>query len=330
MPGSTLSVIIPAYRAGPYLERCLEAVARTLGAGDEIVVVADGESDGGWRIASRYGARVVELPARSGPARARNAGAEAARGELLLFIDADVVVAEGTLERVRRVLSAADAPDAVFGSYDDAPASPDLLSQYRNLLHHWVHQNAREDATTFFSACGALPRSTFLALGGFRPIAMEDIDLGYRLTQAGGRIRLDKGLQVKHLKRWRPINLITTDTIDRAMAWTLLLLEHRGRVRQDLNLKSEARASLILLFCFLCATAAAPFAPVAWVPAIGCLAGFLAENRALYGFLLAKRGGPFVLGAIPWHMVYYACGGVGFALGCAAHLARSGRRAGSA
>jgi glycosyltransferase involved in cell wall biosynthesis len=334
MAEPTVSVIVPAYEAGPYLLRCLRSLAAARPSPTEVIVVADGESDGAWRIAPDHGARVVQLPTRRGAAPARNAGAEVAIGEILLFIDADVAVSRDTIGRVQAIFAAAGAPDAVFGSYDDSPAEPDVLSQYRNLLHHHVHQSGHEDASTFFSACGA-----FRNVGGFRSVAIEDVDLGYRLSHSGYRIRLDKTLQVKHLKRWRPLRLIKTDTIDRALSWTLLLLENPSRFRDDLNLRREGRASLIVLFILMLLLGAAMIAPTragwslgSWLTWAGaCLSAlsiFCWLNRVFYRFLLRRRGAWFLIAAFPWHMVYYLCGGTGFVLGCVTHLWRQWRTAG--
>ena len=67
-----------------------------------------------------------------------------------------------------------------------------FVSQYKNLFHHFVHQDASGTATSFWAGCGAIRRDIFLRLGGFntaykRP-SIEDIELGYRLTRAGHRI----------------------------------------------------------------------------------------------------------------------------------------------
>ena len=56
---------------------------------------------------------------------------------------------------------------AVFGSYDLPPRSPNVLSQYRNLFHHFVHQTSNDRATTFWAGCGAVKASAFRAMDGF-------------------------------------------------------------------------------------------------------------------------------------------------------------------
>ena len=56
---------------------------------------------------------------------------------------------------------------AVLGSYDDRPPASGLVARYRNLLHHFVHQRSRREATTFWTGLGAVRRDAFAALGGF-------------------------------------------------------------------------------------------------------------------------------------------------------------------
>jgi cellulose synthase/poly-beta-1,6-N-acetylglucosamine synthase-like glycosyltransferase len=178
-------------------------------------------------------------------------GARDAAGDVVFFIDADVCIHRDALSRV--VLRFATEPDvqAVIGSYDDSPQEQDVLSMYRNLMHRYVHQNGRQEATTFWSGCGAIRRDLFLAFGGFdegygRP-AIEDIELGYRLHSAGHKIVLDHALEVKHLKCWRFLNLLKTDVFDRGIPWTELILRD-GRMPNDLNVQTSQRVSVALAF----------------------------------------------------------------------------------
>jgi hypothetical protein len=161
-----------------------------------------------------------------------------------------VCVHSDTLARVVARFAGDPGLDAVIGSYDDAPASPDLLSQYRNLMHCYTHQNSSRQASTFWSGCGAVKREVFLAVGGFdasylRP-AIEDIELGYRMAAAGARIELDPEILCKHLKRWSLQDIVRTDVMRRAIPWTLLILR-AGRMPNDLNLRWHQRASVALV-----------------------------------------------------------------------------------
>jgi len=153
-------------------------------------------------------------------------GVGASSGEFLVFIDADVVVRPDTLSAVVQHLVDEPGLDAIFGSYDQEPAHPGWVSQYRNLLHHYVHQTSRGDAQTFWTGCGAVRRSSFERIGGFdsRWRYMHDVELGYRMRGAGMRIRLAHSIQVKHLKRWTFLGMLRTDIFGRGIPWTRLLL----------------------------------------------------------------------------------------------------------
>jgi len=87
-----LSVIIPVYNRGENLRRCLASLEKALPAPIEIIVVADGEGYGLCRIAEVFNVRLLKIEGPGGPARARNMGAEIARGEIFLFLDSDVSI----------------------------------------------------------------------------------------------------------------------------------------------------------------------------------------------------------------------------------------------
>lgn len=324
-PRLTISVVIPVHRGGPDFQRCLSALTRAVPPPGEIIVVANGDTDGSGQIAEESGARVLRVAAPCGPAQARNLGARSARGEILFFVDADVAIPMDAMHRMASAFTREPGVAAVIGSYDDEPAAPNFLSQYKNLFHHYVHQTAREEASTFWGACGAMRREVFLALGGFdetyRDPSVEDIELGYRLKQAGLKIRLDKALQVKHLKRWAAGSLLKTDFLHRALPWSELILRDR-RFVNDLNLRHSSRVSVILTFGLLAALVGAW-----WGGGFLALAGalgvsLLALNLPLYRFFHRKRGLRFALQTIPWHWLYYLYSGLAFTVGVTRSLSR--------
>jgi glycosyltransferase involved in cell wall biosynthesis len=316
-PLPTVSAIVPVFDGRHYLERSLPALTRALG-GEllELLVVDDGSTDGSGEFAASLGARLLHTGGRLGPGAARNLGAAQARGEVLWLVDADVVVHDDAPRRVRerfaRVL--ADASEkrplvALFGSYDDAPPERNFASRYMNLRHHWTHQQAGGEASTFWAGCGAVRRDAYLAAGGFdarrfaRP-SIEDIELGYRLCDAGGRIELDPALQGTHLKRWRLREALETDVFRRAVPWARLLLA-RPASQAELNVSpvERARAALAGVVALLAALAVVGAAPL-WAPVVALVAAGLANAPLLRFF--ARRGGPwFALRALVYHQLYY-------------------------
>ena len=310
-----ISIIVPAYNAAGTIRKCLDALLATLGPQSEIVVVDDGSTDDTAALAEATGARVLRLAGNQGPGAARNHGARAARGAVLLFVDSDVAVAPDAIVRAHRALAETDAA-AVFGSYDDRPEAPGLVSQFRNLLHHWVHQHASREAFTFWAGLGAMRRSVFEAAGGFDergPAAvLEDVELGHRVCAAGHRIVLDPGMQGSHLKRWTLGSMIRTDLLHRAIPWGRLLLAG-GPIERDLNLTMGQRASVALTGVIGGALVLAIWWPRLLAVAAGALGVIILLNRDFYDFLARARGAVFALASIPVHLVHFACGGAGFA-----------------
>jgi glycosyltransferase involved in cell wall biosynthesis len=249
-----ITVIIPAYNAAGYLRECLEHLARST-VSHECIVVDDGSTDDTATVARSFGAAVMQTPkSRCGPARARNIAAPSAKGEILFFIDADVCVYPETLTRVLDAFQQDPELDALIGSYDSSPSQRDFLSQYKNLMHCFVHQGARREACTFWSGCGAIRKHVFLEHSGFdesygRP-AIEDIELGYRLFRARRKLILDSSLLVKHQKAWSFFGLVKTDILDRGVPWTELILRDRN-MPNDLNLQLSQRVSTALMFILL-------------------------------------------------------------------------------
>ncbi|KPQ37359.1 MAG: Glycosyltransferase [Phormidesmis priestleyi Ana] len=334
-----ISLVIPVYNGGEAFRRCLDSLRRWIHPQDlaagrvEIIVVADGDSDGSWRLAEEFGAQVIRLDHAGGPARARNIGANAAKGNILFFVDADVEILPDTLSQV--VASFYEAPElaALIGSYDDAPGAPNFLSQYKNLFHHYTHQTACLDASTFWGACGAIRRSVFERVGGFdesyRKPCIEDIELGYRLKQAGHTIHLRKDIQVKHLKKWTPFSLLRADVFYRALPWMALLLQVRQahpaqyeRFTSDLNLKWNSRISVMLVYVLLLCIAISPWFGVAGILAMAFGLALLLINLPVYRFFRRKRGWLFALRTVPWHWLYFFYSGMAYAVTLVRHQLR--------
>jgi glycosyltransferase involved in cell wall biosynthesis len=328
-PAPSISVIIPVYNGAAFLRSCLEAVSATDYPSHECIVVDDGSTDDSRTIAAQFPMtlRAVEISdGPRGPAYARNRGAELARGEILFFVDADVVVARGALRRLAKTFSEQPAVAAVFGSYDATPAATGLVSQYRNLLHHFVHQNGNPDASTFWAGCGAIRQKVFERVGGFdarrfpRP-SIEDIELGYRLKALGDLILLDKELQATHLKRWTFYSMIRTDVVCRAVPWSRLILQTRN-MPADLNLKVGQRASFVLAV-FACVFLLLSAARLEWLaPSAAAVLGVVALNRNLYTFFFRRGGLLFAAGCVLLHLLYYLYSGLSYFYVCAENQLR--------
>ena len=318
----TISVIIPVYNGGESFRQCLSSLGQSSHPPDEVIVVADGDTDGSGQMAAAWGAKVFRYKTAGGPARARNRGASLATGDILFFVDADVTVGPDTLAQVEQAFQHDATLAALIGSYDDQPGADNFLSQYKNLLHHYTHQVGREEASTFWGACGAVRAEVFRAVGGFderyRKPCVEDIELGYRLKAAGYSLRLCKHIQVKHLKCWQPLSLLRAEVLYRALPWTELILDQRQPMN-DLNLDRANRYSVVLSFALVGSLGLGVLFPPLWIVSLLAMVGLWAINWRVYHFFYQKRGWLFALRAVPWHWFYFLYGGGAFAYGLAAY-----------
>ena len=313
-----ISLIITAHCSGQTLNACLDNAAKIQPPPREVIVTIDGADPAVVDAANAHGFRIISNPTAPGVSATRNSGAKAATGDIIVFADSDVLLPGNYIGRLSQAFADHPEASAVIGSYDDQPAAPGLVSRYRNLLHHYTHQHGSPDAQTFWAGCGAVRRTAFEQLGGFdesyRRPSVEDIELGYRLRQAGHRIRLVPDWQVKHLKQWRLRDLIVTDVGRRAIPWTKLLRREK-RLDDDLNIDRSSRLSAALLCSGACLLPLGFF----WRPAFFLAAVLLvlatALNWAFYRFLARRGGWGFAIRAIPLHWLYFFGATFGFVLG---------------
>jgi GT2 family glycosyltransferase len=280
---TNLSVVIPATDRPASLDRAVAAARRASRPSDELIV--------------------VDRPRNSGPAAARNRGAAEATGDVLVFVDADVEVHADAFDRIRAAFD--EAPDLVglFGSYDDTPEPGGVISDFRNLLHHYVHQDGAGAATTFWAGLGAVRRELFIRAGGFDEArfhepSVEDIELGMRLHAAGARLLLDPSIQGKHLKRWTLRRMLATDLSRRGVPWLRLILERRSATTA-LNLAWPQRVGAIASLILVGASVRRNRGLAA-----ASLALLLALDREFYALLMRRGGLRLALAGVPLHVAH--------------------------
>jgi glycosyltransferase involved in cell wall biosynthesis len=180
----TVSIVIPCYNAARFVAEAVASACAQTWADTEVIVVDDGSTDGSGEVAARWPQARIVQQRNAGLARARNAGAAASRGGILIFLDADDRLRPGAAAAAVRAFD--QHPDAamVFGrcqlvSEDGAPLPTPLPrvsgDYYAELLRHnyiWM------------PAMAALRRAPFIEIGGFdaRVNPSADYDLYLRLA----------------------------------------------------------------------------------------------------------------------------------------------------
>ena len=311
-----ISVIMPAHNAAGYLGESLPPLMAMLRRGEvaEVLVVDDASTDDSLGVAHGLGARVITIEPNQGPAAARNRGAAAAVGDALWFVDADVTVHEDAARQLETAFRESHAT-AVVGSYDDRPPATNFFSQYKNLVHHYYHQLPRDIAAGFWAGCGAIRAEDFARIGGFDAArfptsSIEDIEVGYRLRDAGGAIAALPSLQGTHLKVWRLPELLYTEIFRRALPWSRLLLE-RDQLVDELNVSLPERGRALLALALVATLTGLALGLSPWW-LLGVSGLVLGANMRLLGLFARVNGARFALGAIIFHQVYYLYSGAAF------------------
>jgi len=313
----TVTVIVPARNAERTLEACLKAIFALEPAVTEVIVYVDGATDRTKAVAAAGRANVIcNEGAPRGPAYARNTAAAQARSDLLLFVDADVVVGPDALRRLVAAL-VDDKAAAAFGSYDDRQVSRRITSRYANLRHHFFHQHSACDATTFWAGMGLIDRQVFMALGGFDAAtfsqpSIEDVELGVRMIAAGHRIRLVPEAVGTHCKEWSLRQLWYSDIVRRAYPWSCLIADGRTAAT-DLNVAAAERVTAAVALAVPALLIFGVAMPIMLLAAAAVMTGYIARNRRFFGFLAARMSVPALCVSVAMHWSYHCYASLTFA-----------------
>jgi cellulose synthase/poly-beta-1,6-N-acetylglucosamine synthase-like glycosyltransferase len=197
-----ISVVVPAFQASATIEQCVLALLdQTLPREEyEVIVVDDGSSDDTARRAEKSGARVLQLASNVGPAAARNAGVAVARGEVVVFTDADCEPTPQFLAALTEHLRDPDVggTKGVYLSKQRALVARFVQYEYESRYRHTARHNALDFVDTY--AC-CFRRADINRIGGFDPKLRicEDQDMSFRLAEAGVRVRFAPDARTYHL-----------------------------------------------------------------------------------------------------------------------------------
>ncbi len=213
----TASIVIPTRGRAAYLEVALSSVVpQATQAGTEVLVVSDGQDVATASVARRHGARILTLARPAGANAARNAGARESNGELVVFIDDDILAPPGWLDAL--LDGAGSLPDhGAFGG-PIRPAleggGPPACGRESAPITTLDLGPGDRDVELVWSANMAVRRRDFETIGGFDESLLgcgEEEDWLRRYTARGGRVRYLAAAAVEHRR-------VAADATVRALA----------------------------------------------------------------------------------------------------------------
>lgn len=297
-----ISIVIPAYNNPLQVKKLLDSIRPQLASDPalEVIVVDDcSEGDAVRQTVEGSGfAKYMRLEKNSGPATARNAGARRSRGEIILFLDSDVVMNKDTIAMVRGKFEEDVSMVALGGEYDHEPENKSFATKFKALMaRSWVPEGDR--VTVFVTRIGAIRKKVFEELGGFddsiRTASCEEWELGRKMTLAGYAIHYDPAITVKHHfpSFRRQIGLF----FHRAFMWVYVFRKY-GKFDNTCTtpLSGVAQICGLLSVVFLpCAAINIKFAYVA----LFFLILFVTGNRRFFKLTLKHEGPVFAFLSLP-------------------------------
>ena len=187
-----ISIIIPVYNSSLTLKECMDAVFNSNFKNFEVIVVSDNSFDNSVKIAKQYKCRIIELPENKGPAFARNKGTQVAEGDILLFLDSDVIIKKDALNYLSEKFLQNEI-DAIQGIYSHEPTYKSIVTQYQMSYNcYYIWPKNKKYASTLSTCCLAIRKKIFLNLKGFntniKRASAEDEEFGYLLIDKGYKI----------------------------------------------------------------------------------------------------------------------------------------------
>ena len=197
-----ISIIIPVYNSSLTLKECMDAVFNSNFKNFEVIVVSDNSFDNSVKIAKQYKCRIIELPENKGPAFARNKGTQVAEGDILLFLDSDVIIKKDALNYLSDKFFYSEI-DAIQGIYSHGPTYENMATQYQqSYTSYYIWPKNKKYASTLSTCCFAIRKKIFIQLKGFdtniKRATCEDEVFGYDLIDKGYKILILRELNVEH------------------------------------------------------------------------------------------------------------------------------------
>jgi len=324
--GPDVSVVIPAYNASQTIGECLAALAEQTvpRARYEVIVVDDGSTDDTAVLATSFGARVLRQ-ANMGPAAARNRGVDAARGEVILFTDADCAPAPHWIEQMLAPLAdpGISGSKGVYRTRQRSLAARFIQIEYEERYDHTAKHTYIDFVDTY---AAAYRRNALLESGGFStrfPFAsVEDQELSFRLARAGHRLVFNPQAVVyhQHPESW---GHYARRKFKIGYWKTLVLRWHPDKAWQDSHTPSSLKLQMVL------AALSAPLAVLSLL--VAAAAWWLALNLAVFAasalpFVLKawRRDRPLAWLSVPALYLRAWSLGLGLVAGSAATLLRRG------
>lgn len=294
-----ISIVIPTYNSDKLIANLLDSVFKSRVNDFEVIIVDDCSTDKTVEIVKNYPVKLVELRENSGPAKARNAGVKAAKGNIIFFLDADVIVMDGTIKEVEDYFDKNPLSNCVIGICTKEPLNEGFVPRYMALFEYIHLSGSKAEKVSVFSPrCGAVRTDFFKKMGGFNEkyagADVEDFEFARRINKVD-RIVLNRKMIVKH--QFAGFKQAMKNYFKRAIMWVHLFIKERRLDNAGPSVPSNGIAA-IAAFSSFSALLIAPFICAAFYIFIFFICVYLISITRWLKFMLNEAGLTFALRAV--------------------------------
>jgi len=294
-----ISIVIPTYNAEKYMPALLDSIFHNKVDDMEVVIVDDCSTDDTVRLSKSFPVRVIKMEKNSGPAKARNIGVEAAKGDIIYFLDSDVIVLDGAIKEVKEYFERNPSAKCVIGICSTEPLNKGFVSKYMAMFEY-IHLIGQENqkVSVFAPRCGAIKRDFFLEIGSYdenyRGADVEDFELARRINRQA-EIILNPKIMVRHqFANFRQALKIYSR---RTVMWVHLFLKEKQLDNAGPTSPSNGLSAIFALFSFL-SLFVLPLTSLAKPVFILLIAFYLFFNLKWWNFMRNEAGLEFAVKAL--------------------------------
>lgn len=294
-----VSIIIPTYNAERFMPGLLDSIFKQGIEDTEVIIVDDCSKDRTVEIARGYPVRIIQLDRNSGPARARNIGVKEARGDIIFFLDSDVIVMDGTLKEVKDYLENNPSVNCVIGVCETEPINKGFVPKYMAMFEY-IHLIGRPGnmVSVFAPRCGVIRKEFFERIGGYnesyKGADVEDFELARRINRTDPII-LNERIRVRH--QFANFGQAVRNYFKRAVMWVHLFFKEKKLDNAGPTSPSNGVAAICAFFSFLSLFLIPSFHRVFYITLI-LLIVFLFANRRWFIFMAQESGLFFAIRAL--------------------------------
>jgi len=296
-----LSVIVSNYNGEKTIGKCLERIFSSNYKNYEVIVVDDCSTDDSVKIIKKFPCKLIKLKKELGPSSTRNAGARKAKGNILVLVDADVLIKRNSLNLILQSFKKHDVA-AVMGMYSKNCIYENISSVYKNLNKHFFFKKLPDYVSLGSTSLLAIKKSVFNEIGGFnenyRKVTIEDEEFGERLTKEH-KVFLNKSLQFDHMKHFTFFGLLKND-YKRGISWMKHFINKRKfketiKTGRYLSANTSYMLNVPIISLFFLSLFLSFFENVFLYTTLVFFALFVVTNAEFHRFLRKERGRRFSL-----------------------------------